>query len=161
MIVNDIKPGSDVAMEVMPAGGKPVRIFVLTREQALHLAKARLGGRDRLVLSPGDVYFENNHVHVTAREASRLAVATFPALARPGAGFRDAGRDGIFQRYESTGKFPETDLVVEIKPIAEAAPSQPAKINPNPRRHVVLEPDDADFDRRPHQRGPHVAADLV
>lgn len=147
MAVSDFKTGTEVAIEVVPAGGKPVRIVVLSREQALHLAKARLGGSDRLVLSPGDVYFENNHVHVTAREASRLAVATFPALARPGAGFRDAGRDGIFQRYESTGKFPTADLVVEIKPLAEAAPSQPAKINPNPRRHVALEPDDADFDR--------------
>jgi hypothetical protein len=34
-----------------------------------------------------------------------------------------------------------------VQPVREAAPSVPAKINPNPRRKVAMEPEDADFDR--------------
>jgi beta-galactosidase len=145
--VTGIEPGTDVAIQVAHAAGKPTQILVLSREQALHLAKARLGGRDRLVLSPGDLYFAGDQIHVSSRDFASLAVETFPALSRVGAGFRDAGRDGLFQRYAATPIFAASSATVSVKSTQSAAPSVSAKLNPNPRRHVAMEPDDADFDR--------------
>ncbi len=145
--VTDMASGTDIAIEVSHAGGPSIRILVLPREQALHLAKAKLGGRDRLVFSPGDMWFEGDRVHVMSRNPANLSVAITPALEHAGAGFRDAGRDGVFQRYAPTVQFSEKEIAVEVKAVKVAAPSVPAKINPNPNRTVALEPEDADFDR--------------
>ncbi len=142
-----ITPGTDVAIDVIHASGKHTQIIVLPREQALHLAKATLAGRERLVLSSGDVYFADDQVHVVSRDPANLKVEIFPALARPGTGFRDAGRDGIFTQYVSTAKVTQPSVTVDIRTVKPAAPSTPARMNPNPRRHVAMEPEDADFDR--------------
>lgn len=145
--VTGIEPGTEVAILAKHGGGQTTQIVVLSHEQALQLAKANVGGRDRLVLSPGDTYFEKNRIHVSSRDAANLKAAVFPALARASAGFRDVGREGIFRQYVSTVKVPEGAVTLDVKSVKTAAPSVPAKMNPNPRRNVAMEPDDADFDR--------------
>ena len=145
--VTGIDPGTEVAILVKHSGGQSTQIVVLPHAQALQLAKANVGGRDRLVLSPGDTYFEKNLLHVSSRDPANLKVAVFPALARTSAGFRDVGREGIFRQYVSTVKVPEGAVALDVKSTKAAAPSVPAKMNPNPRRNVAMEPDDADFDR--------------
>jgi len=145
--VTGVEPNTDVAIEVGHAGGLATRIVVLTRDQALHLAKAKLGGRDRFVLSPGDVFFAKDEVHVSSRDLTHLKVEVFPALRDAGAGFRDADRDGVFEKYEPTARFVANDAIIEVKPTKAAAPSVPANINPNPHRRVAMEPDEADFNR--------------
>jgi beta-galactosidase len=145
--ITDLEPGTDLAIQITRPGGKRTQIILLAREQALRLAKARLGGLERLVLSPGDVYFAKDQIHVTSRDPAKLWVGVLPALERVGAGFRATTRDGVFQRYASTARIADQPVAVDVKPVKDAAPSVPAKINPNPRRHVAMEPEDADFER--------------
>jgi hypothetical protein len=121
-------------------------ILLLTREDALQVAKARLAGRDRLVKSAGDLYFEGDRVHVSARDPAKLDVAIFPKLEHVPAGFRDAGNAGLFQRYVRQPHAITPSPAVKVSEVKSAARSVPAKLNPNPRRHVAMEPDDADFD---------------
>jgi hypothetical protein len=74
-------------------------------------------------------------------------VELFPALQRPGEDFREAGVDGIFRRYVPMTEIAARSLPVEVAPIRAAEPSLPARINPNPQRHIAMEPDDSDFGR--------------
>ncbi len=145
--VSGITPGMDVAIEVSHPGGRRTQILVLPRGQALSLAKVSLAGRDRLVVSPGDIYFDGNRVHVSSRDTASLQVGVFPALVQPGASFRAADRDGIFQQYVPARKMAVAPVAVEVKAEKPAAPSVPVRMNPNPKRNVGMEPEDADFDR--------------
>jgi hypothetical protein len=147
VFVENVAPATGAAIRVRGRDGAPVDIVVLPREQALQLAKAKFAGRERLALSPADVFFERNRVHATSRDAGNLRVAFFPALRRVPAGFRDAGGDGIFRRYEPTAQVAAASLEVGVAQEKTAEPSVPVKINPNPRRAVAMEPADADFDR--------------
>jgi hypothetical protein len=143
-----ITPGSGPAIEIQSGDGRRTQIIVLTRAQALQLAKARIGGRDRLALSAAAMIFEGEGVRLTSRNPSNIGIEFFPALRQPGAGFRESGEDGIFRRYvpEEAGFGPKS-FHVDVTPVKAAEPSLPAKINPDPQRHVAMEPDDADFGR--------------
>ena len=145
--VSGIVPGAGPAIEVRSADGRRTQIVVLTRAQALQLSKTRLGGRDRLVLTACEAYFEPERIHLSARDPAGLSVELFPAPRQPGRGFREAGSDGIFRRYTLQIEPAPKSPAVEATLIREAGPSVPAKINPNPRRSVAMEPDEGDFDR--------------
>ena len=147
IVVSGIVPGAGPAIEVRSADGRQTQIIVLTRAQALQLAKARLGGRDRLVLSACETYFDGERIHLSARDPAGLQVELFPALKRPGRGFREAEADGIFRRYTPQAEPAPLSPPVEVSLIRAAGPSLPAKINPNPRRPVAMEPDESDFSR--------------
>jgi hypothetical protein len=152
--VDGLTPSTDVAIEVVHADKKRTQILVLPRDQALSLAKVTLAGRDRLVLSPGNVYFDGNQVHVSIRVGTEMKLVIYPALPQSGGDFTALGHEGIFQRYVSRAallsSLPKEKIVepaVEVTTVKPAGPSVPAKLNPNPRRHVAMEPDDADFAR--------------
>ena len=145
--VSGIAPGTDVAIEVSHAAGGHAQILVLPRGQALSLAKTNLAGWDRLIVSPGDIYFDRNQVHVSSRDTANLEVGVYPALAKPGGSFRAAEVDGVFQQYVPARKIAPVHAAVEVKLEKSAAPSTPVRMNPNPKRHVAMEPEDADFER--------------
>ena len=159
VVVNGITPGTNAAIRVVSADGKTTQIVVLSREQGLSLAKLPLGGRNRLVLSPADVFADGNELHLTTRDRAALRVGLFPALATPPTGkimaatrlpFRPTDKDGIFQTYvplPASASSASSLPAVQIETVKPAAPSVPARMNPNPRRHVAMEPEDSDFDR--------------
>jgi hypothetical protein len=144
-LVEDLPPGTDLAIRVSHAGGKVVCILVLSRAQALNLWKARLAGTDRLLLSPAGLYFESDRVHVSSRDPQDFRVGLFPAIAGGVPGFHSAGRDGIFQEFAAEP--PAVGTAVTARQIRLADPAPRARLSPNPRRRIVLEPTDADFDR--------------
>ena len=144
--VDGLTPGTSVAMRVALPGSRRAQIVVLPRAGALDLSKATLAGRERLVLSPADVFFERDVVHLGSRDPDKLRVGIFPALERVPAGFRDAGLDGVFHTYASTATFDETPVTVEVEPVKDAVASVPVELS-RPPRAVATEPQDADFER--------------
>jgi len=88
--VTGVAPRPGVAIRVALPGGRRMQLVVLTREQALNLSKATLAGRERLVLSPADVYFNSDGIHLGSRDTKNLQAGVYPALGRIPAGFRDA-----------------------------------------------------------------------
>jgi hypothetical protein len=144
-VVTGMVPGTNLAIRVTHPGRNPVQILVLSRAQALNLWKARLAGRDRLLLSPAGLYFENDRVHLTATDPSDFRVGIFPGIAGDIPGFPTAGTDGIFQEFAAV--VPAAEKGVQVRQIRAAEPSAPARINPNPQRPVAMEPTDADFER--------------
>jgi hypothetical protein len=145
--VEAVEPGTEVALRVTRAGGARTQVVVLPRAQALDLSRASLNGRDRLVLSRAAAWFGGDRILLAARDPAALEVGIFPAPAGVSAAFRATQRDGIFQRYASTASVPANPPAVTITQVRPAAPSVPAKLNPNPRRRVAMSPDDADFER--------------
>lgn len=142
--VTGITPGTEVALRVRSKGGKATRIVVLTRNQAENCWKASVGGRERLFLSPADLFFEEARVHLRARDTGKLTLAVFPAPHRALSAFvplRKSGRDGIFVRY--TADVPSRKVPVRWEQIRPAAPSLPVKMG----AEVALAPTDSDFER--------------
>ncbi len=144
--VDGITPGDGPAIRIARPGGGSAQILLLTHEQALHFWKARLDGRERLILSPADLYFDRDRVHLADRDPQRLSVEFYPGLDRTPRGFRDAGADGVFRRYDLAAAQTDPLPPVAVTLIRHAAPAAPIRVSPEPRA-VAMEPADAAFDR--------------
>jgi beta-galactosidase len=126
VVVDGIEPGTDVAIRLRGRNGESVQIVVLTREQARQLWKARLDGRERLLLSPADLFFDGDRVHAAARQPEQLEVAVFPALSREVAGFRRLGLNGIFERHAATRT--AAPLAAEVRSVRDAGAAPAVRI---------------------------------
>ena len=99
VFVDGLGTGAAVAMKIRRPGGKTIAIVLLSREQARQLWKAELGGRQRLLLSPAELWFERDQIHACSRDAAGLRVGIFPAPDGQVQGFEADGHDGVFQQY--------------------------------------------------------------
>jgi beta-galactosidase len=126
VIVDRIIPGTGAAFRVSVQGGRPTQVLVLTRELAASLWKVRVGGRERLALTPGGLLIDNNGLHVFNRDGDRLEVSLLPGVERLASGFTRVARDGVFDRYEAP--VPASDVSLTVEQIREAAPAQPVAV---------------------------------
>lgn len=138
-IVTGIVPGSGPAIELQGQNGRSTRILVLSRDQARNLWKTRLLGRDRLILSPAELYFEGDRIHVTSEDPACLTFAVFPRNEAKLGSFRRAGDDGIFERYSAEVQPVTVEPVV--RKVAEAGPVPPVRTG----RDVALAPPETTF----------------
>jgi hypothetical protein len=99
VFVDRIQTSAGVAMRLRRPGGKAISIVLLSRDEARQLWKAELGGRERLLLSPAQLWFEPDQIHARSRETTGLRVGIFPPPDGPVKGFQADGADGVFQRY--------------------------------------------------------------
>jgi beta-galactosidase len=136
--VDRIVPGTAAAIQVRKAGAS-VQILVLSREQARNSWKATVAGRERLILSPADIFFEGDTVHLRSTDPARLTLGIFPQPAGEVAGLHYAGRDGIFERY--TSRVQPVTVSVDVRKQAEAGEVPPVKMG----KEVAMAPVDADF----------------
>jgi beta-galactosidase len=142
--IRGITPGTATAFTLQSATGKTVKTVVLTRQQAEECYRARVGGRERVFLSPANIFFDGDNLHLRAREVSKLSFSVFPALERaPSARvpLRQARRDGVFATYTAI-VVPRT-IPVRWKKVRAALPLGPASMG----KRVALAPTDSDFDR--------------
>jgi hypothetical protein len=139
VIISGITPGPETAIELRNDEGRLTRILLLSREQARNLWKMPFAGRDRLILSSAQLYFETGRMHLASNDPASLQFGVFPHLDRPVAGFRATGAYGLFETYSS-----------DMKPVAvEAAVSQVSQASPVPPvrmgKEVAMAPEDAAF----------------
>jgi hypothetical protein len=99
--VHAISPGTQIAVRLRPRNGEGINILVLTREQALNAWKTTVGGKERLILSSANLYFDENGVHLAARETSLMKTGFYPGLEHLPAGFDRASDDGVFQVFSA------------------------------------------------------------
>lgn len=145
-IVSGIEPGTGNAIEIRDRTGEATRIIVLSREQALDAWKVSLAGRERLILSVADLFFDGDRMHLRASDPALLEAGFFPAWARPPAGFVDAGRDGVFERYAVSPRPASLDVTASVQE------SDQGDDDPPPARighGVAMAPDEAEFDNAP------------
>lgn len=126
VIVTAMKPGSGAAIRLQTPSGKPLQIVLLSREQARHTWKATLAGRDRLLLSPADLWFEGDRVQLRSRAVTALHAGVYPPLEYAPAAMPVSGLDGLFTVYAAS--VAAQSIVVKAEKTAAGAPSIPVKI---------------------------------
>ena len=142
--MDGIEPGTQVAIRLHRRNEPGVNIVVLSREEALNTWKTSIGGREQLILSPAQLYVDQDSLHLLSNDASPTA-GFFPGLERAVAGFVRDGEDGIFQRY--TARTQAFHISAHVQKTRDAG------IDPAPRMgkemmgaQVALAPDDSVFE---------------
>ena len=137
--ITGMSPGLRTAIRIRTGSGHVTQVMLLSREQARNVWKAPVAGRERLVYSPADLYFETDSIHLSATDPAALTFGVFPNLDRQVAGFSRIGREGIFERYAASVE----PVVVEptVRQLAEAGRVAPVKMG----QEVALAPTEPDF----------------
>jgi beta-galactosidase len=143
--VDGIEPGTQVAIRLHQKNWPDVNIVVLARQEALNIWKAKVGDREQLMLSAGQLYFDHDSLHVLGEDASQQTVGFFPALERAVAGFARNGEDGIFQQY--TARIQPVPVSAQIQKIRDAGVDPPPRMGKEMMgAEIALAPDDSDFE---------------
>jgi hypothetical protein len=142
VVIDGIAPGLGAAIEIRTNDGRRTEILVLSRAQARDIWKAPLAGRERLVYSPADVYFDGDRIHLGATDTSRLAFAVFPAIHREIAGFHRTAPDGIFPEGYAAAVDP-VQVEAEVRQVQEAGKAAPVKLG----EEVAMAPAEEAFER--------------
>jgi hypothetical protein len=138
--VDEVKPGDGEAIRIRSRSGKDTEIVVLSRENARDTWRATLGGRERLILSSADVFFEGDRVHVRSGDPTELKFGVFPKPDHTPAGFTSVGHDGIFNLYAS--HVSRANVTVMVDKLKDAVPRAPVTMG----KEVAEAPDEAAFD---------------
>ncbi|MFZ0734287.1 MAG: beta-galactosidase [Candidatus Sulfotelmatobacter sp.] len=149
--------GTKPAIQLRDRDGTRIDIVVLSREQARNLWKLKLGGRERLILSPAQIYTENDRLILLASDPLELKAEIYPPVEQPAGDFADGGQNGIFHTYEA--RVEPLQLTATIKKIADPGTDPPLKMG----KEIVLMPEDSAFDRAAKWRIhiPDVKSDTV
>jgi hypothetical protein len=137
--IGGIAPGLAASIEIRAKDGYRTQILVLSREQARNIWKAPLGGRERLVYSPSDVYFDGDQIHLSSTDTAKLSFAVFPGLDREAAGFHPSGTEGIFKSYAAAVE--PIHVEAEVRQVQEAATAAPVRMG----QEVAMAPEERAF----------------
>ncbi len=77
ILVQDPEPGKETVLEVTGSNGHHTRILLLTEVQAEQFWRVPLAGEDTVVLSPADLFADNDGVHLRSVETSGLTASVF------------------------------------------------------------------------------------
>jgi hypothetical protein len=138
VFVDGIRTSAAAAMRIHGPGGKTIAIMVLSREQARQVWKAELAGRERLLLSPAQLWFEGNAIHVQSREATGLRVGIFPPPDGQVEGFVPDGEDGVFHEY--CARLQPVSVAAEVRQLREGR-ADPVKMG----KEIAVMPADGAF----------------
>jgi len=127
-------------MRVLSRNGRSVNILVLSREQALNTWKTTFAGKERVILSPAELYFDRDRIHVRAQDPAQLKVGFLPALGVTLPGLARDGDDGVFQVYSA--RVQPVSKVAKVQKLRDVSGDPPLKMG----KEVAVAPDDAAFD---------------
>jgi beta-galactosidase len=130
-------------IQVRGENGAATQILLLTREQALNAWKAKLGGKERLLISKADVYFERDVIHLRASDPAKLQVSVFPPMKSAPAGLRATGSEGVLARYEASPRPAPMQLAAKVEDEAQADDPPPLKIG----NDVPLMPEESTWEK--------------
>jgi len=140
--VRGIQPGAGVAIHLTSQEGKKTHLVVLTSEQARNLWKVSIAGEERVVLSPADLFQDDESLYLRSHADPRMWFAVFPSTARRPASkvpLSRTGAKGIFARYDASP--PPQKLTLHWALLRKAEPSSPVKKG----KYNAVAPSDADF----------------
>lgn len=138
--VDRIEPGTQIAMRVRNRNGGSVNILVLSREQALNTWKTTFAGKERVILSPAELYFDRDRIHVRAQDTAQLKMEFLPAPGATLTGLVRDDDDGVFQIYRA--RVQSVSSVAKVQKLRDASGDPPLKMG----KEVAVAPDDSAFD---------------
>lgn len=148
--VQGLRPGVNCVVKLTSSEGKEIRILLLTQAQARQCSKVHLWGMDRLVITPGLVYFSDDRLYLQAvvTSGSWQSEESLWIYPPPPDGSTAQGQqfisetDGIFTRR--TISLQEPSPVIQVKKVRDPDQALPVKIGP---AGVAQAPMDEDFTR--------------
>jgi beta-galactosidase len=143
--VDGIEPGSQVAIRLRQKNGANMNVVVMSQEQARNTWKVKLGGKQRLIVSSAQLYFDHDRVHLSASDPSQLSAGFFPNLEHPAAGFTSHGEDGIFKLY--VARVPANRIAAQVQKTGDAGADPPPRMGKEMMGKVVaLAPEDSEYE---------------
>jgi beta-galactosidase len=147
LYLDGLKPGTGDAISIQPSSGKPIHILLLSEEQAENLWKIQLNGKQYLLLSGADVFFDDSTLHLRSRDHAALSFSVFPALtAEPKANtpLQKTGSDGVFSSYAANEDPRTFDIQwTQTQPAGHVDPVQTSSLQR--KVPVAVAPDDSAF----------------
>ena len=147
LYIDGLKPGTQEAISIQPPSGKAIHILLLSQEQAEDLWKIQMNGKQYLLLSGADVFYDDSTLYLRSRNNSALAFSILPALtAEPKANspLRKSGSDGAFTSYAATVDARTFDI--QWKQTQQAGRVDPVQTSALQRKvPVAVAPDDSAF----------------
>jgi hypothetical protein len=117
-------PGRDSTFVVTDHSGAKTTFLVLTEAEAEQATVLQLGGKDHLVLTASDVFFDGESIHMRSTASPTQTLSIYPN-ANLG---REGKRDGLFTDYTQTQ--PEKHPTLTIVQTQTATPR--ARMDPGP-----------------------------
>ncbi len=123
--VYGVKPGNAVAVTLRTRTGKTVRIVVLSQEQAEHAFVVDIGGARHVLITPQDVFVDQDRIHLRSTGEPHFTLAAYPSFGRPPASLRASGAEGIFERYIANTTRRQLSVPVQQVRAADTMPPVP------------------------------------
>ena len=146
--VSGVAASLSAPIEVEARSGKQVRIFLLTQEQAENSWKVSIAGREHLLITRAEVFWDGEEIHLRSG-APDFSFSIFPQIADgfvANPAFRKMNDEGAFAKYSAS--VAQRNIGVNVEKMSDPAPSSPVKLGkkfdwrPNA---VAMAPSDADF----------------
>ena len=147
VLVQRVRAGRGVAIQLKPKSGKRIQIVLLSQADSLALWKGEWDGQQRVILSPAGVVFDSGTVRLTAENPDDLVMDVLPApkAVQPGSAQLCIKADGVFRQF----KFEQHRTrmpAVEVKKIQSAGPLRTISLGRG-KSPVAVGPSDGDFDQ--------------
>ena len=141
----EVAPGREIALTVQPKAGKKIHLILLSRQDAQDAWKLPAAGKEHLLLSAADVFFDDWKLCLRSRNAENLRFSIFPRLddkISASAALRRSSSTALFTTY-SANPVPAATAKVRWQKTRGAAPAVPPKMG----KYNAVAPGDADFER--------------
>ncbi len=138
--IDEMQTGEDAAIRIRSQGAE-TSIIVLSQEQALNLWKATIEGRPRFLLSPAEIFADENRVHMLSTDPAGFRLGVFPKLEHAPDGFSEGANDGIFQQLVTSVE--NVRVKAQVHKLKNARDPAPIKLG----KEVALAPAESDFDK--------------
>jgi len=122
LFVEGVEPGKEAAIRIRKPGEQEIQILLLTREMARDAWKAKLAGRERLLLSAANLCFTSGAIHFSTSKPEELAFEILPKPLAPPRGFTASGSQGLFERYQTQVRQEKISATVEKLQDADLQP---------------------------------------
>lgn len=142
-LVEHVRPGTNVAVDLRTRSGAEVRILLLSEKEAEHLWVVPLRGRERLLLTGDQLFSRSNGLELRSVGDPRLELALFPSLrdALSASLPLSAGQEGAFERLSAHAVPRRIGLRIEsLRPAGDVPPVRiggpaDAAMQPLPETH--------------------------
>ncbi len=126
LLVDKLTAGTSAALTIQRPNARPVRIVILSAEQAQHLTVQQWGGKRRLLLSTQQATVDGGQLQLRSIGTNAFSVGVFPAFTKNPTGsapLSASGFDGIFQTFKAT--VPKREFAATFTKVREEEAAPP------------------------------------
>jgi hypothetical protein len=131
------RPGVDTAIDIVSAEGKPLRLVLLTAQEAENAWKVRIGGTDHLLITDKDLITDSGeqsaHIQLRSRDDAHFAFTITPPPAAPlraSLPLAQTPQSNAYAVYFSAEATPRQSPPLQVHPTQSAGLVPPVPLGP-------------------------------